>query len=146
MCDQHKARVRARKKSALLNRAHDPHDSEWWATNWPSSHPSHASACAACGVRAVGSSRACWLRGVRRSMSWRRVARCGRRGPRAARRCGARCSARFGRTASRSPRGRPSGAVLEDGKVAPHEDALLISDHRTGPRRTSEIRPGVTFF
>ena len=104
MCDQHKARVRARKKSALLNRAHDSHDSEWWATNWPSSHPSYASACAACGVRAVGSSRACWLRGVRRSMSWRRVARCGRRGPRAARRCGARCSARLGRAASRSPR------------------------------------------
>ena len=64
MCDQHKAWVRARKKSALLNRAHDSHDSEWWATNWPED--------------------------------------------------------------------RPSGAVLEDGKVARHEDALLISDHRTG--------------
>ena len=68
MRDQHKARVRARKKSALLNRAHDSHDSEWWETNWSSSHPSHASACAACGVRAVESSRACWLRGVRRSV------------------------------------------------------------------------------
>ena len=83
MCDQHKARVRARKKSALLNRAHDSH--------------------------------------------------------------GAPSLTHVSRAHHEAPEDRPSGAVLEDGEVARHEDARLISDHRTGPHKPRKLDRALLF-